>query len=96
MSSSEIIFWNATSPTSRKILPNEINKTLLIELPKKAFMIECDRNNPFESEFYSIKEGPLIYVNGTKSEIAWGSTPLWKISNCDNCSFNNFILFIEF
>ncbi|MAO70773.1 MAG: hypothetical protein CL983_06850 [Euryarchaeota archaeon] len=89
MSSSEMIFWNATSTTSRKILPNEINKTLLIELPKKAFMIECDRNNPFGSEFYSIKEGPLIYVNGTKSEIAWGSTPLWNISKCDNCSFNN-------
>ena len=96
MSSSDSIFWNATSSTSRKILPTEINKTLLIELPKNGFLIECNRNNPFESDYYSIKEGPLIFVNGTKSEIAWGNTPLWDISQCDNCSFNDLNGFINF
>ena len=96
MSSSEQIFWNATSSTSRKILPAEINKTLLIELPKKGNLIECNRNNPFESGFYSIKEGPLILVNGTDSKIAWGNTPLWELSECNNCSYEDLNGFINF
>ncbi len=86
MGNSENILWNATSSYSRKILPVEINKTLTIKLPTIGFMINCNRENPFESHLYSIKEGPMILVNGTKSSIAWGNMPLWDLAECINCT----------
>ena len=86
MGNSENILWNATSSYSRKILPAEINKTLTIKLPDVGFMINCNRDNPFESQRYSIKEGPMILVNGTQSSIAWGNIPLWDLAKCINCT----------
>ena len=86
MGSSDYLLWNATSSYSRKLLPTEIDKTFLIKLPKSGFMIECNRNNPFQSNLFSIKEGPAILINGTNSNISWGNKPLWDIAECINCS----------
>ncbi len=86
MGSSEYLLWNATSSFSRKLLPTEINKTFLIKLPNNGFMIECNRNNPFQSNLFSIKKGPAIIINGTESNISWGNIPLWDIAECINCS----------
>ena len=97
MGSSDYIHWNATSSSSRKLLPPVINGTLAIELPKNGFMIACDRDDPFESDLFSIKEGPDILVNGTNSEIIRGNVPLWDIAKCiNNCTSTDSIGLLNF
>ena len=89
MSSLDIIHWNATTNPSRKLLPSEINGTLLIELPKNGYLIECNRNHPFNSNLFLIKEGPSIMINTSNPQIIWGNMPLWDLIECISCSPNS-------
>ena len=90
MTNTENFYWNATSSNSRKLLPDLTNKSFLVELPKNGYMKKCNRENPFNSDTYLIKEGPQILVNGTKSEMIWGNIPIWELLNCTNCeNINN-------
>ncbi len=86
MSSIDLIHWNATINPSRKLLPSEINGTLLIELPKNGYLIECNRDHPFNSNLFLIKEGPSVIINTSESQIIWGNIPLWDLVECINCS----------
>ncbi len=86
MSNFDIVHWNATKNSSRKLLPSEINGTLLVELPKTGYLVKCNRNQPFNSNLFSIKEGPDIMINSSNPQIIWGNTPLWEIAECINCS----------
>ena len=89
MNNFEFLHWNATTNPSRKLLPSEMNGTLLIELPQNGFLIECNRENTFNSNIFLVKEGPSIITNFPNQQVIWGNIPLWDFAECINCSSNN-------
>ena len=84
---SENLVWNATSFSSRTILPAEMNGTLRVDLPITGYLLVCDRDFPLNSESYRLTRGPALLV--ADSILDWSGQSLWSIADCHGCNTDN-------